>query len=150
MDRKTKILLGIFALIIVLVTMLVYFRFYIERNYIISSEVDCDPDLEACFVRTCEEDCEVPGEVTYYKLRSVNASQLPLCDPHEEECPDILCQETASCHETLCSPDTVPEEEFCSEPPLLDEEEAVNEAVSPEAFSETEGEEEPETPEMVQ
>lgn len=89
-------------------------RVYIDRNYLLVSEVVCDPDIEACFVRVCEEDCE-EGEVDYYKIRTISAAEVPLCSPNEGACPEILCSELATCREEFCGENNVPENEQCSQ-----------------------------------
>lgn len=96
------------------VAVALFSKFYILRDYTLRSEVACDPQSEVCFVRPCLEECETDAEPEYYKIQMVHASDVPLCDPHREECPEIQCESVASCVELFCMEDSVPTEESCS------------------------------------
>lgn len=98
------------------VTVALFSKFYILRDYTLRSEVTCDPQSEVCFVRPCQEECGTDAEPEYYKIQMVHASDVVLCDPHIEECPEILCESVASCVELFCTEDSVPEQESCSAP----------------------------------
>lgn len=132
MDRKSKVLLYIFLFCLAAISAFLYSRFYVARDYLIRNEVECDPMKEACFVRFCEEgeeeECTPETEPTYYKIYTVEAAELPLCDPHTETCPELICIQVPSCVEALCDAETLPEGEECNDPvayqqvhPLLEE-----------------------------
>lgn len=114
MDRKSKLISWIFFVVSSFVAVALFSKFYILRDYTLRSEVACDPQSEVCFVRPCLEECEADAEPEYYKIQMVHASDVVLCDPHVEECPEIHCQSIASCVEFFCTEDIVPEEESCS------------------------------------
>lgn len=88
-----------------------FYRYVILKDYQIIAEIPCDPAIDNCFVRT-EED----GTTTNYQTISRNASNIPLCDPEQDEtCRALVCEQgELDCEVTACTPDTVPEGEECS------------------------------------
>jgi len=139
MDKKSKILLAIFLLLIAGSVAFTYYRIMIKKDYLISSQVDCDPYTEKCFIWNCNPESTVEGEactgdpevdVWYYKIAKRNASRIPLCNPEEDEnCQPFLCEAgELECTETLCSQETVAEGETCNDP----EEYALNNPVEEE------------------
>lgn len=89
-------------------------RVYIDRDFVLSQEIECDPWTESCFTRLCEEDCDTEKE--YYKLQTVSARYMSTCDPHIEECPEIDCNETPTCEIVFCDEITVTDGEWCTTP----------------------------------
>ena len=127
MDKKSKILLTIFFLLIVGSVAFTYYRIMIKKDYLISSQVDCDPYTEKCFIWNCDPESTVEGEactgdpeadVWYYKVAQRNASRIPLCNPEtDENCQPFLCEAgEPECAETLCSAEPVAEGETCNDP----------------------------------
>lgn len=115
--KKQKILITIFILTLALSSVLVVKRIYIDRDYLLMNEVDCDPTVEVCFKRLCDEGCDsTDGDYEFYKKQSVSASAVSVCDPTLEECPELVCAETEGCQEELCNEANVPENEECSYP----------------------------------
>lgn len=127
MRLANKVVTLFLFLLIFIIGALVFSRFYVSRDYWLHSEKDCDPASEACFVRTCEEDCDEEETVTYYKLQHVEAKYIPICDPHETECPEIDCSAIPSCIEEYCDETNLPDGESCNDPEVysvqLEEEE---------------------------
>lgn len=122
MDKKSKIFFSIFFLVIFLVAVISFYKFYILKDYYITSEAVCDPARENCFIYECNPsggDCsEDPNErVSYYKLIEKRASALPLCDPNDSACPSITCRAGEDCREILCDETTITAGEQCSKPP---------------------------------
>ncbi|MFZ3031839.1 MAG: hypothetical protein WA082_02280 [Candidatus Moraniibacteriota bacterium] len=153
MDRKSKLIFWIFFVSLAFVITLLFAKFYILRDYTLKAEVECDPQTEICFERLCMEECEQDALPEYYKIQMVQASDVSLCDPHWQECPEIDCSSVASCFEEYCSEENVPDEESCSNPEdfltadLL--EESVDEA--PEVSSESpETEEDSDSDEIIE
>lgn len=105
---------NLFSLLLVVVFGFVLHRVYIERDYLLSQEMECDPSTESCFTRLCEEDCEEEKE--YYKIRMISARFVDTCDPHFGECPELVCGDTPTCSETLCASDSVSDGEWCTGP----------------------------------
>lgn len=118
MDKKSKLFLLFFLLLIVASVAFTYYRIIINRNYLIASEIDCDPYIESCFIYTCDPELEEctgdPEEDTwYYKKIVKRASNIPNCDPNNDEECVISCEVgEEDCEETLC----INEEEDCSDP----------------------------------
>lgn len=142
MDKKSKILVGVFVLLITASIAATYWRVFLKKDYMISAQVDCDPATEACFIWEC--DPETPGECTgdpeediwYYEIIKKKAANIPDCDPEDENCEALVCQEgETDCEYILCSSETASEGEKCSNP-----EEYL--AENPEESEESEGEEE--------
>lgn len=118
-EKGTKIIL-LFVLFFILTTAaFTYYKYYINEDYAITFEGDCDPSEASCFVYHCDADFEEctgnPEEdVTYFKFVTKKALELPLCDPSEEACMASLCVETSDCEIELCNPETSGQE--CSVP----------------------------------
>jgi hypothetical protein len=155
MDRKSKILLAVFFLLIAGSVAFTYYRIMVKKDYLISSQIDCDPYTEKCFIWNCDPNSTAPGEactgdpevdVWYYKIAKRNASRIPLCNPEtDENCQPFLCDPgEPECGETLCSAETATEGEICNDPteyalnnPVTEEEVACD----PEADTECPAEE---------
>lgn len=116
MDKKSKILLWVFAVILIGVVAATYLRIMVWRDYIVEAQVDCDPYEEECFVWECDPQSDVEGEactgdpeadVWYFKVARRNASRIPLCDPNtDENCQPMLCEaDEIDCEEMLCTED---------------------------------------------
>ena len=133
LDRKSKILFIALAILIIGSVAATYWRYMVKRDYIIESQIDCDPETENCFVWECDpmsleegEACTgVPdNDIWYYKIFSRNAMNVPDCpaspaggDPADENCPAYVCAEgEADCGEELCAPENVPDGEQCNDP----------------------------------
>lgn len=113
MDKKSKILIWVVVVLIIGSVGATYWRIFVEKDYIISNEVDCDPYSEACFIWECDPASTVEGEactndpevdIWYYKIAERKAANIPLCDPNEDEtCLPFQCEEDEEgCSETLC------------------------------------------------
>lgn len=125
--RADKILLAAFFLLIIGSVAFTYYRIMIKKDYLISSQVDCDPYTEKCFIWNCDPESKVEGEactgdsetdVWYYKIAKRNASRIPLCNPEtDESCQPFLCVAgEPECGETLCDEMTVAKGETCNDP----------------------------------
>lgn len=135
MDKKSKILLWVFGLLIVGSVGVTFWRIMIKKDYIIEAEADCDPTIETCFIYECDpaaEECTGNPEedTSYYKLIRRNAANIPLCDPNDENCEALTCPEgEVECETVLCSDETKEEGQICNDPeqyvldnPIEDEE----------------------------
>jgi len=123
MDKKSKIFFFVFFLLIVSSIAVTYYRFMVQRDYMIQAEADCDPYTESCFVYVCDpeagEECtgDPVEDTSYYKLIDRNAKNIPLCDPADETCTALVCGEgEADCSYTLCDPATATDGEACNDP----------------------------------
>lgn len=113
MEKKSKILLWIFALLIVGSVGVTYWRIMIKRDYVIEAQIDCDPYEKNCFVWECDPESSVEGEactgdpesdIWYFQVAKRNASMIPLCDPENDEtCDPWTCTEgEKDCEEVFC------------------------------------------------
>ncbi len=122
MDKKSKVLLWVFALMIAGSVGVTFWRIMLKKDYIIEAEADCDPTLETCFIYECdpeEEECtgDPEEDIWYYKLIKRNAANIPLCDPADENCEALTCPEgEAECEMILCSEETAEEGQICNDP----------------------------------
>jgi hypothetical protein len=126
LDRKSKILFAVLAVLIAGSVAATFWRYIVKRDYVIESQADCDPEAENCFVWKCdpvspEEGEECTGlpdkDIWYYKILRRNAKNIPLCDPNDENCEALSCPETESdCEEIFCSPENVKPDEECITP----------------------------------
>ncbi len=115
MDKKSKVLLSVFIVAVFISVLATYNRIYIQRNYQIIAEVDCDPEIDSCFIWEDEEG------TWYYNLIEKRASNIPICNPHREICEDFFyCEEgEEDCFETFCDPEDLEEGESCAGPGLI-------------------------------
>jgi hypothetical protein len=132
MDKKTKILFSILALAVVYAVAATYYRTYISRDYIISTEVECDPTVDQCFIYTCsldedsenydaecsEDEAERDSYYNVVKKKLANISpEVESCDPHFSECPELSCEPgEANCETVFCDPANLKMDEKCSIP----------------------------------
>jgi hypothetical protein len=122
MDKKSKIFFWVLGILILASIGVTYWRIMLKRDYIIEAEADCDPTTETCFVYKCDpqtEECTGnPDEDTsFYKLIKKNASKVPTCNPQDEDCPPLACEEgEKDCEEVLCTEQTKTPEDVCNDP----------------------------------
>ena len=154
MDKKSRILLIAFFLLVIGTVVFTYWRIFIQKNYIISNQEDCDPYSEKCFIWECDPNSTVEGEkctgdaemdTWYYKIIQRKAYNVPSCNPEEDEnCQLFVCEENEKdCAESFCeegNADGIPcndPEEYTLNNPIEE-----NEAVEEEGKMTSEGEEE--------
>jgi hypothetical protein len=111
MDKKSRILLIVAAVALILSIGATFWRIVLEREYPISFESACDPASEQCFVKTCTpadpannpcSDEKVTAE--YYKMIKMQASVVPACTEASGNCAELACGNLPAnlCEETLC------------------------------------------------
>lgn len=168
MDKKSKIFFIVFGILIAASVAVTYWRIMVKKDYIIESQVDCDPYAEACFIWKCNPTSTVEGEkctgdpesdIWYFKVAKRNASRIPLCDTNtDENCQPMLCESgEEDCSEMLCTEDQL-EAQYasgCVDPVKYTEENPIEEeAIDPSADEaaceegDTECEAEPKTEEV--
>lgn len=126
LDGKSKILFAVLTLFIIGSAIFTFYKYIVKRDYIIQAATDCDPESEACFVWECDPESMVEGEactgvpdndIWYYKLIERKAYNIPDCDPDDEDCDALVCEENEKdCQEILCDMENVPEGETCNNP----------------------------------
>ncbi len=117
MDKKSKILLIIFSLLLAGSVGITTYKYGVKNDYLISGSVPCNPQIESCFYYPCEEgdDSCNPDEVEYYKKVEKKAFNIERCDPAVEGCNPLICTENEdNCTVTYCSEDNVSDGEECS------------------------------------
>lgn len=121
MDRKSKIFLALFSILIITSVAITYYRYIVLRDYIIEAQAVCDPYAEACFTHICDsaagEECvgDIEKDTTYYKLIRRNAKNIPSCDPKTEGCNALTCPAgEADCTFILCDSAQVDDGDKCS------------------------------------
>lgn len=125
-DRKSKVLFAILAILIAGSVTVTYWRYMVQRDYVVESQIDCDPETEKCFIWQCDPESTVEGEqctgvpdndIWYYKIFRRNAKNIPDCDPTDENCPAYVCgEEEQDCAEELCTVENVAQGEECNDP----------------------------------
>ncbi len=117
MDKKSKILIIIFFLLLIGTVSFTFYKYGIKKDYLIYGFSSCDPISESCFYYPCEEEdnsCN-PEEIEYYKKVEKKASKIELCDTNNEGCNPLNCElREKDCTEIFCSEDSLEEGEACS------------------------------------
>lgn len=121
MDKKSKFFSFGFILLIIGSVVVTYYRYIVQRDYVIEARVGCDPHKETCFVHICDsttgEECtgDPEKDTSYYKLIRRNAKNIPICDPKIEGCNALVCPNgEEDCAFTLCDPTKTGEGDRCS------------------------------------
>lgn len=114
MSKRSKTFFLLLVTILIVSVFASYYRYYVNRDYLIEIQIDCDPSLESCFVWNC--DSTIEGECTgdqsndiwYYKYFYRNAKNVPICNPSEENCDVYTCQNNEeNCYEKTCTDDSI-------------------------------------------
>ncbi len=99
----------IFFILLVLSIASSYYKFQIAEDYVIESQVTCEPSQESCFMWQCDPETEGdctgnPDEdIFYYKIAYRNAQNIScndvdecdyLCEIGEKDCGEVLCDES--------------------------------------------------------
>lgn len=111
-DTKTKILTVVMILFVVVSVSAKFYKFSVIQDFYVSSELECDPETESCFIWDCDlsdEDCDQAP----YKYIWKYATGVTNCDPRLEDCDELQCNTNEDCEIIYCSEDTLGEEEFC-------------------------------------
>lgn len=125
---RSRFLLGMLLIVVMLSVVAVYYRVFIRRDYEVSFEFPCNPEISSCFARpVCDTDdglCSSGGnliETNYYLVVHRIAGRL-LSDCGERSLSDLSCERALcdigekDCEEIFCSPELVPEGESCIGP----------------------------------
>ena len=116
MDKKSKVLLWVIVVAILISIGITFYKYIIQKDYIVTARVDCNPNTEDCFYLPCgESECSTE-EISYFKLVEKKAYNVDLCDSSNSECKPFLCKEEADCRVIYCSIENVNSGEKCSNP----------------------------------
>lgn len=114
MDRNTKILILCLVLFFGISIAAKYYVFFVEQNYLVTAEADCDPGIESCFVWDCTVEEDADCDQYPYKYIEISAAHISDCNPYEEECEPLNCTPNDEyCDITYCSDETSGDDEFC-------------------------------------
>lgn len=98
-SKLNKIVLWIFFGLFFIAIASNFYHFFYTKNYDYLVEASCDPTVENCFFRDCEEspdDCP-PNGLSYYKEYYVKAYDF-------KKCTDNSCAEQCMSGEIQCKP----------------------------------------------
>jgi hypothetical protein len=120
-----KSFLFLFLLLVIGSVLGTYYRTMIKKDYPVIVQTECDPYTEKCFVHICDPSPEVDGGVCtgdsfkdtwFTKNITRKASNIPLCDPNDNNCLALICQENESdCEYELCNENNVPNGDSCND-----------------------------------
>ena len=112
MDKKSAIFLTVFVSLLVISVGITFIRIYIQKDYVIQNQIDCDPTVDKCFIWKCDPNSTEEGEactgdpendIWYYAIVQRKANMIPNCDPNDEKCLPFECLEgEKDCSVTFC------------------------------------------------
>jgi hypothetical protein len=79
-----------------------WYKYEYTKNYDYLVETECNPDIEVCFSRDCEEDPDScpPNMLSNYKQYYIKAYDFPNCA--DESCGEACTSGVIQCEEILC------------------------------------------------
>jgi len=117
MDKKTKVLFIVLILLLVVSIGATFYRYMIQKDYLIFAHIKCNPRSESCFYLPCTEGdstCDSTA-IEYYKKITKKAFNIEMCNTADEGCNPLVCKNgEKDCEITTCSVDNVEEGESCS------------------------------------
>jgi hypothetical protein len=117
MDTKSKVIIWFFIATSLFLFAYEYKKIFVDGNYVLKTEVSCDPGIASCFVSVCSEDDGEECEETTFAKITKNIRGVELCDQYKDDCPDLACEPgELNCLVTYCSPDDLEEGEVCAGP----------------------------------
>ncbi len=108
---------GVNVLLVCIIVLLIgvsgfakYYKYVIQRDYLITAAVSCNPESESCFVYECDgPECTEQA----YKYIEKKAYDFAVCNPYTQECQEETCTDESGCTETLCTESSLGEGERC-------------------------------------
>ncbi len=101
------------ACLVAAVTGVSYYRYVVERNFVIQVNTACNPSAEQCFISDCSPADDLSCPVGPYKKIDILDAGAPPC-LEEHSCSDFTCGGIASCNETYCSSENLGDGESCA------------------------------------
>lgn len=105
-EKKNRIFWVVFILLIIFVVADTYVRIFLQKDYMLLIEVQCNPELESCFAHTpadlCkdsdDQNCIQNTESEYYKILHKKAATVPnYCERNSEGvCVELYCSDSDS------------------------------------------------------
>lgn len=87
-----------------------YYEYVYRQNFLLETNISCDPATASCFVADCLS--EIECDKTPYEKIEILARDAPKC-LEEHDCENFSCTEINSCKVTYCSTDSLTEGEKC-------------------------------------
>ena len=125
MNQSGKIILIVFALLVLTVVGFKYKQFFLDKDYSFQTQVSCDPKTESCFKVICDGEsatstgeCDTSSGVMFtdgspYKYIELPETDVPSC-LEGNTCPDFFCPaDNPDCVTTYCSEDVLEDGEEC-------------------------------------
>lgn len=112
MDNKSKLLFLFLLAALVLLTFFKFKHYIQEREYIIYDSIECNPQIESCFVADCNPEIDEDCDLTPYKKAERIASYVKSCEI-TGKCQESMCDNPEQCLVTHCSLDNLEEGEIC-------------------------------------
>lgn len=137
MNKTGKIILIALLLLVVILSGFKYKQFFLDKNFLFTTQVSCDPTTESCFQVVCgDEGCEPSAfmfsDGTPYKYVDLPGYRVPEC-LEANTCPDFFCPvDDEECVTTYCSEDVIEEGEECIASSPIDMPTVNTEPVMPE------------------
>ncbi len=128
-NKKNWLFFGGMALLIVLSVGATYYRYVVARDYFVTFEAPCDPEVESCFLYECDPeavDAECSGDPAedtyYYKNMQKKAYALRNCVGDPGGCVEATCAEgEEDCMEIQCGSLNANSDGECYGPGLIGE-----------------------------
>lgn len=97
--KKISTLTILLGLMLLFLSVYNYYRFIVNRDYVIIIPIECEPGKERCFEDQClkkTDGQECYNKLLYYKLLHKRAYNIPECysqSPEKRiECPPLACE----------------------------------------------------------
>ncbi len=80
-----------------------FYFFYFKKDYVFFVEIKCDPQVEACFYRDCENNPDIcpPNNLSYYSQYTLSAKDFAKCA--NEDCTEACATKLIKCEKVNCS-----------------------------------------------
>lgn len=103
-DKHDRSLFLYFLLAGVLIAIIAsFYSFYIKKDYDFFVETQCNPEMETCFFRDCENEPDIcpSNNLSYYNQYTIKARDFKNCE--NEDCTEACKQGTILCLKTECT-----------------------------------------------
>lgn len=102
-DYKRNIFLYVLIAGVLISIATSFYFFYLKKDYDFIVETECNPEMEVCFFRDCENSLDgcPPNNLSYYNEYTIKAKDFSSCK--DEDCSDACLNNTIECVKTECS-----------------------------------------------
>lgn len=111
MQKPDTIFLIAIVSMVVLAIGSTFWLFYLQKNYLITTEASCNSEIQTCYARECsenEEDCP-PNQLESYTIYTFKARDIDKC--FESSCSKECQENLVECEEIVCGGN---EDDSCS------------------------------------